>query len=560
MNVFEFRQNLVNEYAEFTRSFTRIKADDIRAYVDKEYGTQKYWPEPLIRVNPNFQPGGTVESLCDSGQLTAKCAEIFRFGKSASSAGHSLPLYKHQVEAISLAAAGESYVLTTGTGSGKSLAYFIPIVDACIKAKAVDPTPRTRAIVVYPMNALANSQLEELKKFLGADPGTREVTFGRFTGQESTEEREAMKANPPDILLTNFMMLELLLTRQNAIDQQVVANAKGLRFLVLDELHTYRGRQGADVALLVRRVREALADQLVCIGTSATMATDGTEVERNAKVAEVATRLFGTKISATNIITETLRRSTPETQTDKTVAPLLASAIQAGVPEVITYEDMAKHPVSVWVELTLGLTYESGKPRRAKPKTMKDAAQLLSQASGLPDEQCSEYLKQFMLRAYNVTDATGKSLFAFKLHQFISGGGKVFTTLQAPGQRAVTLDGQQFVSGDRSRHLYNVHFCRDCGQEYIPVWDQDEVEGRTFKIRSIEERQHEDDGVKAGFLMPDSPRSWDDTILLRPLRLPRHRKPGLDHQAAPRPDSVDEGNVGFRITYIRRVRTHHRDR
>lgn len=69
-----------------------------------------------------------------------------------------------------------------------------------------------------------------------------------------------MKANPPDILLTNFMMLELLLTRQNAIDQQVIANAKGLRFLVLDELHTYRGRQGADVALLVRRVREALAD------------------------------------------------------------------------------------------------------------------------------------------------------------------------------------------------------------------------------------------------------------------------------------------------------------
>ncbi len=66
------------------------------------------------------------------------------------------------------------------------------------------------------MNALANSQLEELKKFLGADPGTRPVTFGRFTGQESTEEQEAMKANPPDILLTNFMMLELLLTRQPA--------------------------------------------------------------------------------------------------------------------------------------------------------------------------------------------------------------------------------------------------------------------------------------------------------------------------------------------------------
>ncbi|WP_137893522.1 DEAD/DEAH box helicase [Ramlibacter sp. 2FC] len=510
MNVFEFRKHLVDEYSDFTRSFTRIKADDIRAFVDAEYDSQKFWPEPLVQVNPNFKEGGSVEEFALSGHLHPKCAEIFRFGKGPSSAGHSLPLHKHQAEAISLAAAGESYVLTTGTGSGKSLSYFIPIVDACLKAKEVDPVPRTRAIVVYPMNALANSQLEELKKFLGVDPATRPVTFGRFTGQEGPEEREAMKANPPDILLTNFMMLELLLTRQNAVDQQVVANARGLRFLVLDELHTYRGRQGADVALLVRRVREALADKLVCIGTSATMATDGTEMERNATVARVATRLFGTSIPDRNIITETLRRTTPETETDKTVSPKLAAAILAGVPEDLSFDEMARHPVSVWVELTLGLTYESGKPRRAKPKTLRQAVGLLAEASGLPEPQCNDYLQKFLLRAYNVTDATGKSLFAFKLHQFISGGGKVYATLETPGKRAVTLDGQQFVAGDRSRHLYNVHFCRDCGQEYVPVWDAEGPEGRVFQRRSIDERQHEDEGVKFGFFMPDVDRLWND--------------------------------------------------
>ena len=81
---------------------------------------------------------------------------------------------------------------------------------------------------------------------------------------------------------------------------------------MLDELHTYRGRQGADVALLVRRVREALADRLQCIGTSATMATGGTEADRNAVVAEVASRLFGTPIPPANVITETLQRVTPE--------------------------------------------------------------------------------------------------------------------------------------------------------------------------------------------------------------------------------------------------------
>lgn len=510
MDVFEFRSHLINEYSDFTRSFTRIKAEDIRTFIDAEYDSQKFWPEPLIQVNPNFKEGGSVESFVEAGHLHPLCADIFRFGKTEYSAGFSLPLHKHQAEAISLAAAGESYVLTTGTGSGKSLAYFIPIVDACIKAKAADPTPRTRAIVVYPMNALANSQLEELKKFLGADPATRAVTFGRFTGQEDTEEREAMKANPPDILLTNFMMLELLLTRQNAIDQQVMANARGLRFLVLDELHTYRGRQGADVALLVRRVREALADKLICIGTSATMATDGTEMERNATVARVATRLFGTTIPDRNIVTETLKRTTPETETEKTVACMLAVAIAAGVPQGLSFADMARHPVSVWMELTLGLTYESNKPRRAKPKTLKEAAALLALASGLADSLCNEYLQKFLLTAYNVTDATGKSLFAFKLHQFISGGGKVYASLEAPGKRAITLFGQQYVAGDRGRHLYNVHFCRDCGQEYVPVWDAEWPEGRVFQRRSIDERQHEDDGIKFGFFMPDVENLWND--------------------------------------------------
>lgn len=510
MDVFQFRERIVAEYEQFTRSFTRIRAEDIRDYVDEQYASQKYWPEPLIQINPNFKSGGTVEQLVAAGQLSALCADIFRFDKSSSSAGVSLPLHKHQAEAISLAAAGESYVLTTGTGSGKSLSYFIPIVDACLKAKEADPAPRTRAIVIYPMNALANSQLEELKKFLGSNPAERAVTFGRYTGQESDEERQAMAANPPDIVLTNFMMLELLMTRQNDIDKAVMRNAKGLRFLVLDELHTYRGRQGADVALLVRRVREALAESLICIGTSATMATEGTQMERNAVVADVASRLFGTRIPDRNIITETLRRTTPEEETIATVSTRLGGAIRAGVPEEADFAALASHPISVWVELTLGLSYEDDKPRRARPRTLAAAAQLLHEASGEPVGTCLDYLQKFMLLAYSVHDGAGKSLFAFKLHQFIAGGGKVYATLEAPRHRAITLDGQQFVAGDinRIRRYYHVHFCRDCGQEYMPVWDAESPEGRTFNARGIEERQHDDEEVKFGFLLPGL-ENWD---------------------------------------------------
>ena len=128
------------------------------------------------------------------------------------------------------------------------------------------------------MNALANSQLEELRKFVGQSglPEKLRPTFERYTGQEEADERERIRELRPDILLTNFMMLELLMTRQNALDQAVIANAQNLDFIVLDELHTYRGRQGADVALLVRRLRDRLCRDRtpICIGTSATMVSD----------------------------------------------------------------------------------------------------------------------------------------------------------------------------------------------------------------------------------------------------------------------------------------------
>ena len=119
--------------------------------------------------------------------------------------------------------------MTTGTGSGKSLCFFVPIIDAAIWARAAGEMARTRAIVIYPMNALANSQLKELEKFIDQSglPERLRPSFARYTGQESQEERERIREAKPDILLTNFMMLELLMTRQNALDRAVIANARG---------------------------------------------------------------------------------------------------------------------------------------------------------------------------------------------------------------------------------------------------------------------------------------------------------------------------------------------
>ena len=93
MDVFEFRAKLVSDYAEFTRSFTRIQAQDILTFVDDAYDSGRYWPAPLVQVNPNFKAGGTVEALVGKGELHVECARIFRAGKTAASLGVSLTLF-----------------------------------------------------------------------------------------------------------------------------------------------------------------------------------------------------------------------------------------------------------------------------------------------------------------------------------------------------------------------------------------------------------------------------------------------------------------------------------
>ena len=270
MEVFDFRYQLVNDYKDYVESFIQIRDPRIRDYVDQSLKEGILWPEALIQLNPSFQPGEWVDELVSQGVLHKECSRVFRKKSDPKDKGKKLRLHLHQAQAIKTAQTGESYVLTTGTGSGKSLAYIVPIVDRVIKngsGKGI------KAIIVYPMNALANSQFGELEKFIqwGYPENQYPVRFAKYTGQESDDVRNEIIKNPPDILLTNYVMLELILTRPD--ERKLVDAANGLEFLVLDELHTYRGRQGADVSFLVRRVREALgAYHLQCIGTSATLA------------------------------------------------------------------------------------------------------------------------------------------------------------------------------------------------------------------------------------------------------------------------------------------------
>src|SRR5580658_7732356 len=299
MNVFDLRDCVVTDYANYIKSFINIADPDISRTVHSALTDGKLWPDPLLQFNPAYEQVGSVESIAEAGILHSAMPDIFR--------GYSI--YQHQLEAIRLGVQGRDFVVTSGTGSGKSLTYIASIFHRLFSEPQKEGVS---AVIVYPMNALINSQTNEFNiyknNYEDATGQAFPITIGQYTGQEKAGARLEMQQNPPQILLTNYMMLELLLTR---LQERDIRDAiyKNLRFLVFDELHTYRGRQGADVAMLIRRIRAQCQQDVVCIGTSATMVSVGTLEAQREEVASVASTMFGKRFAPFQIVNEKLRRS-----------------------------------------------------------------------------------------------------------------------------------------------------------------------------------------------------------------------------------------------------------
>lgn len=499
-DVFEFRKELISRYRSFSRGVSHILAEDLKKVMkDVDEVQAKYWPDPLIQLNLSYKDGGKVQDAVDEGLLHPRCARIFSFN------GQPMTLHAHQKAAVQLYRAHQNFVVTTGTGSGKSLTFFIPIVDSVLRARKAGESPRTRAIIIYPMNALANSQLDEIRKYILNEPAC-DIVVRRYTGQESDEERRAIAENPPDILLTNYEMLELLLTRSRRdTDREVMQHCKGLDFLVLDELHTYRGRQGADIAMLVRRLRQATkATNLLCIGTSATMSSSADAEVRKREVAHVASLLFGAPVKNEHVIEENLRRVTDTDVQMSELGPMLHKYFASAPTYTWTPETLRTDPLAIWVEVNLGVDISAGDCKRAKPLALPELKDKLSKDAGISPDAAEEHLRRFLLAASTV-DIDHRHPFAFKLHQFVSAPGNIQVTLEPENKRFVTIEGQ-FKASD-GRPLYTAWFCRDCGKEYLPVW-YDKAKG-TYMPRDIRETKTEDEEaeegshqIEPGFLTP----------------------------------------------------------
>ncbi|WP_173265625.1 protein kinase domain-containing protein [Streptomyces pacificus] len=513
MDVFGVHRTLIEDYRSFTEGGTVIRDDRIASFVEDDLNAKSQWPDPWLSLNPFFASGGTVVELAGQGVLHPECARIFQARKTQGGTvcdGRPLTLHQHQREAVDAAASGESYVLTTGTGSGKSLSYIVPIVDRVLREREAAghrAAKRVRAIVVYPMNALANSQLKELEKYLrdGYGAGREPVTFARYTGQEDDGRRREIRDNPPDILLTNYVMLELMLTRP-ADRASLISMARGLEFLVFDELHTYRGRQGADVALLIRRVREACrADRLQCVGTSATMSTEGTADDRRRVVADTATTLFGTPVHPRNVIVETLVRAT-----DEAPATVPADRLRApGAPRA--YTDLVRDPLARWIETRFGLAVDGGRLVRQRPAQIEVAARELAGASGVDAQQCRVAIEATLEAGSEARHpVTERPLFAFRLHQFLSKGDTVYATLEDRLTRHLTRSYQLEQPGGGGKLLMPLAFCRECGQDYLTVW-------RTEKDGEVRYEARRDTAATGGrqgdgYLYVDHDRPWPSAV------------------------------------------------
>lgn len=295
-------QSLRDTYRRYLFTAHRIadSEPDLREAFWEALGREDFISrEPILTAIPTYETSLSPRELAQRSAPPHLHEALLRLGEE------DRPLYEHQVNAIRAIQEGRSVVIATGTGSGKTESFLLPILDDLLR----DLRPGVRAIIVYPLNALANDQLRRLRQLLVSVPV---VTFGRYTGEsphvrgdltdaELAEvldpnervSRDELRASPPHILLTNFAMLEYLLLRPQ---DSPLFGSDTLKFVVLDEAHAYQGAQGIDVGLLMRRLARRVSKPLQFILTSATLGGDASSIRK------FAHNLTGADIGVEDII------------------------------------------------------------------------------------------------------------------------------------------------------------------------------------------------------------------------------------------------------------------
>ncbi len=486
---------------------------------------------PYVSLSRAFAEGEALDVMVRQGRLHRVVAKIAEFKR----------MFAHQEAAYNTIKNNKHCLISTGTGSGKTEAFLYPILDHCFRLQDERADPGITAILVYPMNALAYDQLERLRHMLA---GTG-ISFGIYVGSTPRDDSEIgeivrmkegegkdkipyyereheghknltiapfeeriteqeMAQSPPRILLTNINQLEFLMTRGK--DLGMFEDAP-LRFLVFDEAHTYTGARGAEVAILIRRVRafcNRSSDEVICIGTSATLTDPGGDPDAGKKFAH---RFFGIEPENIELVEEVYEKeSWPSGRVKPDPIDNMASELYK---QTLTVFEDESNPEAIYdiinklshqvidrsVPWREGL-YDALKSNEvvkiiydtlSEPMHLTNTTKRVWEALGRKNptqESEMELLTYLALGA--VAEKDGTPILRPKLHYFIRGLGGAAAVLKEPtgGKSGLVLHFSSQLAGIRHPEvrptgIFPILSCKNCGQHFLEGWysDLNEQEG-----------------------------------------------------------------------------------
>jgi ATP-dependent helicase YprA (DUF1998 family) len=472
MNPLLIARNLRNEYLRLLKTAFRPRQHDLRSQFDAEIERDGFLTrEPFIALAQPYQSSSALTELHPETRQ--------RFSPITESP------YQHQAEACRRILQRQPTVVATGTGSGKTEAFLIPIVDHCLRMRQPGLNS-VKAILIYPMNALANDQNNRIRERLA---GT-DVSFGRYTretrmwGTRPTDTpanervlRSEFRAAPPDLLLTNYMMLEYMLMRGDGRD---VFKNHQIQFIVLDEVHTYHGLLGTDVACLLRRLREALhksnpSIQPLFIGTSATLQA-GEEGDPRIGVADFFTRLTGQPTSPVAVVTETT--NPPILPADAALPPPPAisddelAAFNAGNPghvrafvAKLSGETVSEERVTaVWSKMALPYLLLNWLSQPRSEEAIIDALSQRPERQGVGRDELRNEIEAALMVGPCI-DASSPVRLRPRVHRFLRGLAR-FWRCTNPDCGKLVAEGVDECDECQARTL-PLALCRTCGWDFF---------------------------------------------------------------------------------------------
>lgn len=496
MNPIETTKTIQNDYLAYLQSILKVKDDTLTKQAYQALNRSKFVKGPFLEATPPFVTGAKISELIQEGVASKEFKSI------EEAAEINRPLYAHQETAFrKLVTEKRNIIVATGTGSGKTECFMYPIFNELMRQNEKHTLmPGVRALLLYPMNALANDQMKRIRELLTNYP---EITFGRYTGETIEKEikavddyrtkkeqefkaknkrkgidytdkdlnplpnelisRERMRDTPPHILLTNYAMLEYLLIRPEDTTFFDGSMAGAWRFLVLDEAHTYKGANGTEIALLLRRLKERVCQnekgRLQCIATSATLGSRDALPD----LARFASDIFDEKFDIKDIITSErktrkkesgmVKYSLDEYRSFKEHVKTIGEEVKAGA---WIYDRLIKDERIVSILRLL----------ESKPKNFPDVANQVFSDYVDKAQQIEGLILLIELGVMAKPDADSAALLPARYHLFVRALEGFYVALYPKKQ--VFLDRREIVEvNDRTVPVFELANCQDCGQEYL---------------------------------------------------------------------------------------------